>query len=109
MTENGASEAPARGARSVAGACDDYDGLLDPGDPRFALIGEATHGTHECYRERARITRNRDVVKVVEWLRARNDAHAHPATKARFFGLDLYSLRASIEAVIAYLDRIDPE
>ena len=38
----------------------------------------------------------------------RNDAHAHPATKVRFYGLDLYSLQASIEAVIGYLDRFDP-
>ena len=44
----------------------------------------------------------------VEWLRARNDAHAHPATKARFYGLDLYSLRASMEAVVEYLERVDP-
>ena len=44
----------------------------------------------------------------MEWLRARNDAHAHPATKARFYGLDLYSLRASMEAVVGYLDRVDP-
>ena len=28
--------------------------------------------------------------------------------KARFYGLDLYSLQASIEAVIDYLDRVDP-
>ena len=52
--------------------------------------------------------RNRDVLGFVEWLRARNDAHAHHATKARFYGLDLYSLRASIESVIGYLDRVDP-
>ena len=52
--------------------------------------------------------RNRDVVQFVEWMRARNDAHAHPATKVRFYGLDLYSLQASIEAVIGYLDRVDP-
>ena len=45
--------------------------------------------------------RNSDVVRFVEWLRARNDAHADPATKARFYGLDLYSLRASMEAVVA--------
>jgi erythromycin esterase-like protein len=45
----------------------------------------------------------------VEWLRARNDAHIHPATRTRFYGLDLYSLAASIEAVIAYLDQVDPE
>jgi len=53
--------------------------------------------------------RNRDVVAFVEWLRARNDAHMHPATKARFYGLDLYSLGASMEAVVEYLDRVDPE
>ena len=47
-------------------------------------------------------------MQFVEWMRARNDAHAHPATKARFYGLDLYSLQASIEAVIDYLDRVDP-
>ena len=33
----------------------------------------------------------------------------HPATKARFYGLDLYSLRASMEAVVDYLDRVDPD
>ena len=53
--------------------------------------------------------RNRDVVGFVEWLRARNDAHAHHQTKARFYGLDLYSLRASMEAVVAYLDSVDPD
>ena len=148
-------------AHPITGAPDDYDGLLDlVGDRRFVLIGEASHGTHEFYRERARLTRrlidergftavaveadwpdayrvnryvmglsrdadavsalsdfrrfpawmwrNRDVLHFVEWMRARNDAHAHPATKARFYGLDLYSLQASIEAVIAYLDRVDP-
>jgi erythromycin esterase-like protein len=52
--------------------------------------------------------RNRDVVEFVEWMRARNASHVHPATKARFYGLDLYSLRASIQAVITYLDRVDP-
>jgi erythromycin esterase-like protein len=152
----------ARGAvRPITGAGDDYDALLDVvGGRRFVLIGEASHGTHEFYRERARITRrlidelgfnavaveadwpdayrvnryvmglshdrdadtalsdfrrfpawmwrNRDVLQFIEWMRARNDAQAHPATKARFYGLDLYSLRASIEAVIEYLDRVDP-
>ena len=34
-----------------------YDRLLDlVGEARFVLIGEATHGTHEFYEERARIT-----------------------------------------------------
>ncbi|MFO7592154.1 MAG: erythromycin esterase family protein [Acidimicrobiia bacterium] len=148
-------------ARPVVGERGDYDGLLDlVGDRRFVLIGEASHGTHEFYRERARITRrlidecgftavaveadwpdayrvnryvlgltndtsadaalgdfkrfpawmwrNRDVLGFVDWLRARNDALAHPALKARFYGLDLYSLRTSMEAVVSYLDRVDP-
>src|SRR6478672_5779167 len=35
----------------------DYDALLDlVGDARFVLLGEATHGTHEFYEQRARIT-----------------------------------------------------
>ena len=51
--------------------------------------------------------RNQDELHFVEWLRARNEAH-RPATKARFYGLDLYSLQASIEAVIDYLERVDP-
>jgi len=53
--------------------------------------------------------RNRDVMEFVEWLRARNDAYGHPAGKVRFYGLDLYSLDASINAVIEYLERFDPE
>jgi erythromycin esterase-like protein len=146
----------------VTGERADYDGLLQlVGDRRVVLIGESTHGTHEFYRERARITRrlidecgfnavaaeadwpdayrvnryvmglssdqdaatalldfkrfpawmwrNQDVVRFVEWLRVRNASQRHPARRARFYGLDLYSLRASIEAVITYLDRIDPE
>jgi erythromycin esterase-like protein len=42
----------------LRGASDDYDALLELiGDARFVLIGEASHGTHEFYRERALITR----------------------------------------------------
>ena len=156
-----AAEVPPDAIRPLTGAAADYDALIDlVGTRRFVLLGEASHGTHEFYRERARITRrlidecgftavaveadwpdayrvnryvmglstdgdaetalsdfrrfpawmwrNRDVLQFVEWLRARNDAHVHPATKTRFYGLDLYSLRASIEAVIGYLERIDP-
>ena len=36
----------------------DYSGLLDAvGDASIVLIGEASHGTHEFYDQRARITR----------------------------------------------------
>ncbi|HVQ40732.1 MAG TPA: erythromycin esterase family protein [Vicinamibacterales bacterium] len=35
----------------------DYDAVLEHiGDARLVLLGEATHGTHEFYQERARIT-----------------------------------------------------
>jgi erythromycin esterase-like protein len=41
----------------LGGGRRDYDELLDlVGDARFVLLGEATHGTHEFYEERARIT-----------------------------------------------------
>lgn len=47
-----------REAQPLSGAADDYDGLLDlVGDAGIVLLGEASHGTHEFYRERARITR----------------------------------------------------
>lgn len=42
----------------LTGGNNDYDALMNlVGDARFVLLGEATHGTHEFYRERARITR----------------------------------------------------
>ncbi len=45
-------------ALPLSGADADYDALLDLiGDARFVLLGEASHGTHEFYRERAEITR----------------------------------------------------
>src|ERR1044071_2976332 len=41
----------------LEGATRDYDLLLERiGNARFVLIGEASHGTHEFYRERALIT-----------------------------------------------------
>lgn len=144
------------------GGATDYDALLRlAGDARVVLLGEATHGTHEFYRERARITqrlieergftvvavegdwpdayqvnrwiraetelpdaaaalggfrrfpgwmwRNRDVVALVSWLRGFNDTRVDPAERAGFYGLDLYSLYTSIDAVLRYLDDVDPE
>ena len=41
----------------LTGAKKDYDPLLERiGDCNFALLGEASHGTHEFYRQRAEIT-----------------------------------------------------
>ena len=146
----------------LTGTAQDYDRIVDLiGDARFVLLGEASHGTHEFYRERAEITkrliqekgftaiaveadwpdayrvnryvrrenndvdaiealtdfkrfptwmwRNTVMVEFVEWLRAHNDTLSPGATKIGFYGLDLYSLRASMEAVLRYLEKIDPE
>lgn len=140
----------------------DYDPLLEAiDDRRFVLIGEASHGTHEFYRERAQITkrlikekgfdavaveadfpdayrvnryvrgegndadsveslggfkrlpawmwRNADVLDFIGWLRTRNDDLAAGRPKVGFYGLDLYSLHTSIDAVLSYLDKVDPE
>jgi erythromycin esterase-like protein len=51
--------------------------------------------------------RNADVLDFVGWLRDLNDGR-DPAERAGFYGLDLYSLFGSIEAVLGYLDRVDP-
>jgi erythromycin esterase-like protein len=52
--------------------------------------------------------RNTVVLDFVEWLRDCNSRRA-ANDKAGFFGLDLYSLFNSIEAVLRYLARVDPE
>ena len=151
-----------REAHPLTGDHRDYDALMAlVGDARIVLLGEASHGTHEFYRERARITkrliaehgftavaiegdwpdaarvnryvrgagadldaeealrgfkrfptwmwRNADVLDFVGWVRAHNDARHVTARKVGFYGLDLYSLAASMEAVIAYLDQQDPD
>ena len=44
-------------AHPLTGDRRDYDALMARvGDARIVLLGEASHGTHEFYRERARIT-----------------------------------------------------
>jgi erythromycin esterase-like protein len=155
------SDAVREAAHPLVGAREDYDPLLEMvGDARFVLLGEASHGTHEFYRERAQITkrlveekgftavaveadwpdayrvnryvrgrgddesgdealsgfkrfpqwmwRNADVLDFAGWLRAHNDALSADS-KVGFYGLDLYSLHSSMEAVLGYLDKIDPE
>jgi erythromycin esterase-like protein len=144
----------------LTGKADDYDALLRLiGDAQVVLLGEASHGTHEFYRERARLTRrlieeegftavaveadwpdayrvnrwvrgrgqdknavdalgdfsrfprwmwrNRDVLEFISWLRGYNLSRHEPA-RAGFYGLDLYSLFASIQEVIQVLDKVDP-
>jgi erythromycin esterase-like protein/predicted phosphoribosyltransferase len=161
-TDPGPLDAVRKAARPLTGADRDYDPLMELiGESRFVLLGEASHGTHEFYRERARITqqlieekgftavaveadwpdayrvsryvrgaaedvdaaealsdfrrfprwmwRNTVVVDFVEWLRTHNDTVSRAARKAGFYGLDLYSLHASMKAVIQYLERVDPD
>ncbi|HEX7772042.1 MAG TPA: erythromycin esterase family protein [Pyrinomonadaceae bacterium] len=146
----------------LTGQIHDYDPVLSLlGNASLCLLGEATHGTYEFYRERAEITkrlikekgftavaieadwpdafrvnryvrglsddrdanealggfkrfptwmwRNTVIVDFVEWLREYNASLPLTAPKAGFYGLDLYSLYTSIEAVLGYLSKIDPE
>ena len=149
-------------ARPLSGDPAQYDALLDGiGDARVVLLGEATHGTHEFYRERAFITRRLIAEKgfrrgrgrgrlagrvprqplrprseratKTPSRRSRTSAASRPGCgatptcstssagcarttttqpadeRAGFYGLDLYSLRASMQAVLRYLDKVDPD
>ena len=130
-------------------------------EARAISIGEASHGTHEFYRERSEMTkkliaehgvtavciegdwpdayrvnrfvrgatddeeavlalggflrfptwmwRNAEVLDFVSWLREYNDsARRTGRDPVGFYGLDLYSMYASIEAVLQYLGNVDP-
>ncbi len=151
-----------RAARPLRHTRSDYDALLElVGNRRFVLLGEASHGTHEFYDHRARITqrlirekgfhavaveadwpdayrlnryvrcagadrnanealsdferfpiwmwRNTVVRDFIEWLRKENQQRSAESPRTGFYGLDLYSLNASIRAVLGYLDKVDPE
>jgi erythromycin esterase-like protein len=76
-------------AHLVGGTRRDYDALLEMAEAaRFVLLGEATHGSHELYRERARITQRliaeqgfNGVVVEADWPdadRASRWAHGRP-------------------------------
>jgi erythromycin esterase-like protein len=160
-TDNAAVEAVRTLGEPLSGADDEHDALLSRiGGARFVLLGEASHGSHEFYRQRAHVTRrliaehgfdavavegdwpdayrvnrfvrglgadrfaidalagfrrfptwmwrNTDVVDFIDWLRDFN--LGRPADRrAGFYGLDLYSLHSSMDAVLRYLDRADPE
>src|SRR5437764_5503796 len=154
-------DAVKQASQPLEGNLRDYNPLLELiGNAHFCLLGEATHGTHDFYRERAEITkrlikekdftaiavgadwpdafrvnryvrgsgddgsadkalsgfkrfptwmwRNTVVLDFVEWLRDYNSSLPTNAAKVGFYGLDLYSLYASIEAVLGYLNKVDP-
>jgi erythromycin esterase-like protein/predicted phosphoribosyltransferase len=161
-TDDEIIEAVRHGMHVLSGAQQDYDPLMQRiGDARIVLLGEASHGTHQFYHERALITRrlieekgfvavaveadwpdawrvnryvkdesqdldakealadfrrfptwmwrNTAVVTFIGWLRRHNDSLAPDAPRAGFYGLDLYSLHASMRAVLRYLEQMDPE
>jgi len=52
--------------------------------------------------------RNEVVVEFAEWLREHNTDKS-PAAQVGFYGIDLYSLHASIDAVLDFLGKVDPD
>jgi erythromycin esterase-like protein len=52
--------------------------------------------------------RNTAVVEFVAWLHQHNARAANADRRAGFYGLDLYSLHASMRAVVHYLQKTDP-
>lgn len=52
--------------------------------------------------------RNTVVLQFIDWLREHNDG-LPPERRVGFYGLDMYSLYESIDAVLAYLEEVDAE
>ena len=75
-------------------------GLSDDADADAALSG--------FQRFPAWMWRNTVVRDFVEWLRDHNTGLS-ALRQVGFYGLDLYSLFTSIQAVLSYLDRLDPQ
>lgn len=51
--------------------------------------------------------RNADILDLVGWLRSHNE-HADARAKVGFYGLDMYSMHASMGVVLGYLEKTDP-
>src|SRR5262249_49509229 len=51
---------------------------------------------------------NEEVVQLAEWLQSHNE-RLPEERKVGFYGLDVYSLWASMQAILDYLERVDPE
>ncbi|MDR3476759.1 MAG: erythromycin esterase family protein [Gammaproteobacteria bacterium] len=78
--------------------------LQGKGDP-----GKSENALGEFKRFPKWMWRNTTVVSFLEWLRTYNDNLPSSSQKIGFYGLDLYSLHSSMEAVIHYLSVRDPE
>ena len=158
--DTGAVAAIRAAARPITGSTGDYDPLLAiTREATFVLLGEASHGTEEFYRERARITQrlareqgftamaiegdwpdaervnryvrglgddrtavqalsgftrfpewmwpNAPTRDLIEWMRTYN-AGKPAEQQIGFYGMDLYSLTESADAVVSGLAAIDP-
>jgi erythromycin esterase-like protein len=68
----------------------------------------ATDALGDFRRFPAWMWRNTVVVEFVEWLREWNSRDRTGKNVSGFFGLDLYSMHSSIDAVLEYLDKVDP-
>jgi erythromycin esterase len=140
----------------------DLNTLADKiGDAKYVLLGEASHGTHEYYTVRAKISKllieqkgfsfiavegdwpdcyrlnryiknykdsgknaydavqnfnrwptwmwaNWEIISFAEWLKDHNEK-LPVNKKVGFYGLDVYSLWESLEAIISYLEKTDPQ
>lgn len=51
---------------------------------------------------------NHSIAEFSHWMKSHNDNISDPAQCVGFYGLDLYSLGASIEMVLDYLESVDP-
>jgi erythromycin esterase-like protein len=70
--------------------------------------GPGKYDEHSFARFPTWMWRNREVAQFVDWLRRHNE-NLPAEQRAEFRGLDVYSMRGSIGAVLDYLDRNDPE
>lgn len=141
---------------------EDLDPLINYiGDAKYVLLGEASHGTHEYYTWRAKITQrlikekgfsfvgvegdwpdcyrlnryakgysdsgkdiydvlnefkrwptwmwaNWETAAFIDWLKAHNE-NLPSNERIGFYGLDVYSFRDSMDAIIKYLEKNDPK
>lgn len=140
----------------------DLDPLMEMiGDSKYVLLGEASHGTHEYYTWRMKLSRrlivekgfrfiavegdwpdcyrvnryikkmpdsgksafevmnafnrwptwmwaNWEMIAFTDWLQAHNRLQ-HKRDKTGFYGLDVYSLWESLDAILKYLQYADSE
>lgn len=69
---------------------------------------EATSALDDFERFPQWMWRNQEVLDFIAWLRTCNADRSRQA-RAGFYGLDLYSLYRSADAVIRYLEQVDPD